>query len=64
MSRKTIKVVDPTGCRCTDCLVGDSIPLDWLSVDDKDWIAQQNDFVDRTGLDELGWDVALDPDLD
>lgn len=28
------KYLDPDGCRCTDCVIGVAVPLDWATQSD------------------------------
>lgn len=51
--------IDPEGCGCTDCIVRDSIPLDWM--DDTGWLWWSlGRMTNRTYLsDDQLWDLAL-----
>jgi len=43
--------IDPTGCGCTDCIIGDSIPLDSPSSDALlDIVLRNRPFINRTSV--------------
>lgn len=52
-------VVDPAGCRCTPCIVWDSVPADLLTPLQKDQVADSYKVTDRTGYTEREWERWL-----
>lgn len=52
-------IVDPAGCKCTECVVWDSIAADELTKLQKDQVADNYKVTDRTGYTELQWEEFL-----
>lgn len=54
-------IIDPAGCECIDCILGDSKPADKLTEHEKDAVAWQDKLtiIDRTGYSERGWERYL-----
>lgn len=48
--------VDPPGCVCTDCTVGDSVPLDLATEAQVEALCEE-ELQDATGMSELEFDV-------
>lgn len=51
--------VDPAGCRCTPCIVWDSVPADLLTEKQKEQVADDYKVTDRTGYSEYEWERWL-----
>jgi hypothetical protein len=53
--------VDPAGCVCIQCVVGDSVPAQRLRESHKDQIVEHYNVTDRTGYSEMEWEPWLMP---
>lgn len=54
-------IVDPAGCKCIQCVVGDSVPAQRLRESQKDQIVEDYNVEDRTGYSEREWERWLEP---
>lgn len=54
-------IVDPAGCGCTQCVVGDSVPAQRLREFQKDQIIEDYNVWDRTRYSEREWEKWLEP---
>lgn len=52
-------IVDPAGCGCVQCVVGDSVPADRLTESQKDQVVDDYRVTDRTGYTERQWEWRL-----
>lgn len=52
-------MVDPAGCGCIQCVVGDSIPAQRLTNRQKDQVVDDFKITDRTGYTEREWEKWL-----
>lgn len=56
---RKLLIVDPAGCQCTQCIVGDSVPAQRLREWQKDQVVEDNNVQDRTGYTERDWERWL-----
>lgn len=56
---RKLLTVDPAGCRCVQCIVGDSVPAQLLRESQKNQIVDDNNVRDRTGYTEREWERWL-----
>lgn len=56
---QNILVVDPAGCGCVDCIVGESVPADELTEEQKELVATDPSVIDRTSYTNEEWDQFL-----
>lgn len=57
MSRPRLIAIDPPGCGCTECIIGDYVPLD-LATDEQVLAMLQGYLYNNTGWDRDEFEVT------